>query len=133
VPATTQTARKLRREQTDAERKLWSRLRSRNLDGLKFKRQVVIEGFVADFACWDAKLIVEVDGGQHAEHQTKDAERSRILDAAGYIVLRFWNNEVLSTIEGVLEVILRGVVSVRRNPSPHPSPQVRGGAGAVTN
>jgi len=132
LPATTQTARKLRRDQTDAEKKLWSRLRNRNLDGLKFKRQVVVEGFVADFACWDARIIVEVDGGQHTEQAARDDERTKILEGAGFIVLRFWNNEVLSNIDGVSEVILDAVVSTRRNPSPQPSPQGRGGAGTDT-
>jgi len=131
MPATTQTARNLRRDQTEAEKKIWSRLRNRNLDGLKFKRQVVIEGFVADFACWDARIIVEVDGGQHTEQIVRDNERTKTLEGAGFIVLRFWNNEVLSNMDGVLEVILAAVVSARRNPSPQPSPQGRGGAGAA--
>jgi UDP-N-acetyl-alpha-D-muramoyl-L-alanyl-L-glutamate epimerase len=132
MPATTQTARKLRRDQTDAEKKLWSRLRNRNLDGLKFKRQVVIEGFVVDFACWDARIIVEADGGQHNEQIAMDDERTKVLESAGFIVLRFWNNEVLSNIDGVLEVTLAAVVSARRNPSPQPSPQGRGSAGTGT-
>ena len=122
----TATARKFRRTDTDAERKLWQHLRDRRLDGLKFKRQVIIEDKIADFVCWDAKLIVEVDGGRHASQTADDAERTQILGSAGFLVLRFWNNDVLTNIDGVLTVILDHVVSARRNPSPCPSPQRRG-------
>jgi very-short-patch-repair endonuclease len=101
---TVATARKLRRNQTDAELKLWLHLRNRRLDGLKFRRQVRIAGFVADFLCEDAKLIVEVDGGQHAESE-RDLARSKVLQAAGFEVLRFWNNDVWENVEGVLEPI----------------------------
>ena len=99
-------ARKLRSNQTDAELKLWLQLRSRRLSGLKFRRQVPIAGFIADFLCEEAKLIIEVDGGQHAEPSTSDMERTRIMQDAGFSVLRFWNNEVLANIDGVLQRIL---------------------------
>ncbi len=99
------TARKLRRNQTDAEFKLWLHLRNRRLSGLKFRRQVPVSGFIADFLCEEAKLIVEVDGGQHAE-SASDPARTAALQAAGFEVLRFWNNDVLQNVEGVLARIL---------------------------
>ena len=105
----TQFARRLRRNQTDAERVLWFRLRDRRLAGLKFKRQVPIDRFVVDFVCKDERLIIELDGGQHDEARARDASRTEILEAMGYIVLRFWNNDVLKNIDGVLEEILRTI------------------------
>jgi very-short-patch-repair endonuclease len=99
-------ARKLRSDQTDAESKLWLKLRGRCLDGLKFRRQVPIAGYVADFLCEEAKLIVEVDGSQHAEKAQRDLERTKVLNDAGYEVLRFWNNEVLENMRGVLERVV---------------------------
>jgi very-short-patch-repair endonuclease len=112
------TARRLRRDQTDAERKLWFRLRDRRLDGLKFRRQVPIDRYVVDFCCESARLIVELDGGQHAERSAEDAARTAALEARGYLVLRFWNNEVLQNMDGVLEVI----ASTARPVPPHPNP-----------
>jgi very-short-patch-repair endonuclease len=97
----------LRRQPTEAEKKLWSRLRARQLDNVKFKRQVPLCGYVVDFAALESKLIVEVDGGQHAERTNADMERSKMLESAGYHVIRFWNNEVLRNIDGVLEAILQ--------------------------
>src|SRR4051812_28636500 len=97
VPAVA-TARRLRRDQTDAERKLWFRLRDRRLSGLKFRRQMPIGRFVVNFCCEAARLIIEVDGGQHGERLEQDADRTRVLEAMGYLVLRFWNNEVLQNI-----------------------------------
>ncbi len=95
-------ARRLRRGSTDAERRLWSRLRNRQVGGVKFRRQVPIGTFVADFASIEAKLIIEVDGSQHAEAAEADRLRSDVLGAAGYLVLRFWNNEVIENIDGVV-------------------------------
>jgi very-short-patch-repair endonuclease len=94
----------MRREPTDAERKLWHALRDRRLDGLKFRRQVPIGNYIVDFICIEAKLIVEADGGQHAEN-TYDGERDDWLKAQGFTVLRFWNSEILNNIEGVMETI----------------------------
>ncbi len=99
-------ARTLRTGQTDAEALLWSRLRNRKLEGFKFRRQVPLEGYVADFACIAARLVIELDGLQHAEQTAYDNRRTRALQAAGFAVLRFWNGDVLTNIEGVLEVIL---------------------------
>jgi very-short-patch-repair endonuclease len=101
----TPIARKLRRASTDAETHLWYHLRSRRLAGHKFRRQHPIGRHVADFACEEARLVVELDGGQHSD--SADALRTRALEAAGYQVLRFWNNDVLENTDGVLEEILR--------------------------
>jgi very-short-patch-repair endonuclease len=107
VEGSTQFARRLRRNQTDAERVLWFHLRGRRLAGLKFNRQVPIDRFVVDFVCRDAKLIIELDGGQHDEGRARDTNRTEVLEAMGYIVLRFWNNDVLRNTDGVLEEVLR--------------------------
>jgi very-short-patch-repair endonuclease len=104
---TTARARALRRSQTDAERKLWYALRARRLDGIKFKRQVPIGRYIADFMCFECKLIVEVDGSQHAEQADCDAARTRWLETQGYRVVRYWNHEVLLNIDGVAEAIWR--------------------------
>ena len=98
-----QRARSLRRNATDAEALLWSRLRNRQLYGAKFRRQVPLDRFIADFLCFDARLIVEVDGGQHSIET--DAARTAFLEAAGFRVIRFWNHEVLGNLNGVLETI----------------------------
>ena len=118
---TTTTARRLRRHQTDAARILWFRLRGRRLAGWKFKRQVPIDRFVVDFVCADAKMIVELDGGQHAERTPQDEERTRTLESMGYLVLRFWNNAVMRNTEGVLEEILNTLSQQSPEP-PHPTP-----------
>jgi very-short-patch-repair endonuclease len=100
----TQRARRLRRNSTDAERKLWYRLRSRSIPGFKFVRQEPIGPYVVDFICRERRLIVEVDGGQHAESK-HDLVRDQWLADHRYRVLRFWNNEVMMNIDGVLESI----------------------------
>lgn len=99
-------ARFLRRNQTDAERRLWFRLRNRQLGSWKFRRQVPVDRFIADFLCEDARLTVELDGGQHGERLQEDAERTAVLEACGYRVARYWNAEVMQNIDGVLEDIL---------------------------
>jgi very-short-patch-repair endonuclease len=93
-------ARVLRKSMTDAERKLWSLLRDRQLDGHKFRRQHPLGSYVLDFACLEQKLVVEVDGGQHAESE-RDRQRTAWLEAQGWRVIRFWNNDVLSNPESV--------------------------------
>jgi very-short-patch-repair endonuclease len=98
-------ARKLRREQTDAERKLWWELRARRLDGFKFKRQVPIGRYIADFMCFECKLIVELDGSQHLEQVEYDEARTRWLEAQDYRVVRYWNIDVLLNTERVMEEI----------------------------
>jgi very-short-patch-repair endonuclease len=98
-------ARRLRRQSTDAERKLWSRLRAQQL-GYKFRRQVPIDRYIADFACIEAKLVIEVDGGQHNVDIEYDRERTTVIETAGYLVMRFWNNDALSDIDVVVEQIV---------------------------
>ena len=116
------TARKLRRNQTDAERALWFRLRDRRLNGLKFRRQMPIASYVVDFCCEAARLIVELDGGRHSQISKEDAKRTAVLEAHGYLVLRFWNNDVLRNIDGVVE----SVVNTLRPIPPHPNPLPNG-------
>ena len=99
----TPVARTLRRRSTDAENRLWYYLRDRRLEGAKFVRQFPIGGFVADFACRDAHLAIELDGGQHSP--AADAPRTEVIEAFGYRIIRFWNNDVLENTEGVLEAI----------------------------
>ena len=86
---------------------MWSRLRNRQLRGFKFRRQVPIQGYFADFACGEAKLIVELDGGQHADQAEYDARRTEMIEMAGWRVLRFWNNSVMAELDEVLDAILR--------------------------
>ena len=107
------TACALRRRSTEAEKLLWSRLRWRRPEGIKFKRQVPIANYIVDFVALDLKFIVEVDGGQHQIRAAADAERTRILQEWGYHVVRLWNNDVLGNIDGVLEAILQEIQLVR--------------------
>jgi len=102
-------ARNLRRNSTDSERLLWKHLRNRGLAGLKFRRQVPIDRYIVDFFCESAGIVVEVVGGQHASNTLSDARRDATLAECGYMVFRFWNNDVLGNIEGVLETILDGI------------------------
>jgi very-short-patch-repair endonuclease len=114
-------AKRLRRNQSDAERVLWLRLRNRRLNGLKFKRQMPIDRYIADFGCSEARLIIELDGGQHAIRAAEDQARTRVFEDMGYLVLRFWNNDVLQNTDGVLEEILNTLEQHRPEP-PHPGP-----------
>lgn len=115
-------ARNLRQRPTDAETLLWSKLRNRQLSGFKFRRQQPIGKFVVDFVCHECKLVVEVDGGQHAVEMSKDDARTEYLNREEYRVLRFWNNQVLQQIDSVLEVISEALAA-SIHPSPHPLPQ----------
>jgi very-short-patch-repair endonuclease len=103
-PNLVKRARALRMRMSDAERKLWFALRDRRFAQFKFRRQVPIGPFVADFVCFEARLVIEVDGGQHAD-SLADKRRDRWLGANNFRVLRFWNNEVLTNLEGVSSVI----------------------------
>lgn len=98
-------ARNLRKEPTDTENLLWKHLRRRQLTGLKFRRQQPIDNYIVDFVCFEKRVIIEVDGGQHAEQRREDIERDNYLRKNGFKVIRFWNNEVLQNIESVLEMI----------------------------
>ena len=119
----TERARNLRREQTDAESALWGQLRNKRLHGLKFRRQQPVGSYVVDFVSLETRLVVEVDGGHHDQPDVRitDAERTVWLESNGYRVLRFWNNEVLGNLEGVLAQISE-TVEQGRSPSPQPSP-----------
>jgi len=118
-------ARGLRQTMTDAERTLWRHLRNRQLSGLKFRRQHEIDRYIVDFVCTEALLIVELDGGQHADQVNYDERRTQQLEAMGYRVLRFWNNDVLVNIDSVLEVVMEALAS----PAPHPNPLPAGERG----
>ena len=101
----TTLAKNLRKNSTDAERILWQQLRAKQLFGKKFRRQQPIKNYIVDFVSFEKRVIIELDGGQHAEYTQKDHERDRILSEDGFTVLRFWNNEVLENLDGVLEKI----------------------------
>ena len=116
-------ARTLRRQSSDAESVLWRHLRARRLMGYKFRRQVVIEPYLVDFVCLEARLIIEADGGQHSNQVTYDAKRTARLEGMGYRVMRFWNHEVLGELQSVLEQIRTALIEA---PSPQPSPGGRG-------
>ncbi len=113
MDALRQKARNLRNAGTDAERHRWQHLRLKQLAGCKFRRQVPVAGYIADFMCPELKLIVELDGGQHVEQTAYDARRTRILEAEGYRVLRYWNDDVLLRTTEVLEDILRALELVK--------------------
>ena len=102
----------LRTNQTDPEKTLWYHLRSRRFQGWKFRRQHILQGYIVDFVCLEKKLVVELDGGQHADQKTYDDKRTQDLEKNGFSVLRFWNSDVMTNLEGVLQVILK---------TPHPS------------
>jgi very-short-patch-repair endonuclease len=95
----------LRNNGTDAERLLWQHLRNSQLGGVKFRRQQAIEAYIVDFISFDKRIVIELDGGQHSEQSDYDTRRDNCLKANGFIVLRFWNNDVMANIEGVLEAI----------------------------
>jgi very-short-patch-repair endonuclease len=95
----------LRFSQTNVENILWYHLKNRNMKRLKFRRQHVLQGYIVDFVCLEKKLIIELDGGQHAEQETYDAALTQALENDGFKVMRFWNNNVLENIGAVLEVI----------------------------
>lgn len=100
-------AKQLRTNSTDAERLLWSRLRAGRLLASKWKRQQPLGDYIVDFICFDSRLVVELDGGQHASNKDADARRDAWLHEEGFLVLRFWNNEVIGNLEGVLATIVK--------------------------
>lgn len=124
-------ARGLRRNQTDAEQTLWWRLRNRQLHGAKFRRQHQIGRYIVDFCCLEQKLVVELDGGRHADHSEADQQRTKVLEQQSYRVIRFWNHEVSANIDGVLEQIAQALTPTLSS-GPLPSGErrkVRGKAG----
>jgi very-short-patch-repair endonuclease len=113
----------LRKRATDAENRLWFHLKGKNFEGIKFRRQEPIGDYIVDFVAFEKRLVIEVDGGQHAEEEKdKDMRRDAWLNSQGFRVLRFWNNEVLQNLEGVMETI-------RVNCLRHPplTPPIKGG------
>jgi very-short-patch-repair endonuclease len=126
TPVIRDRSRRLRRNQTDAERKLWARLRARQLCGVKFRRQYPIGRFIVDFCCFEKDLAVELDGGQHAEQTEADQRRSDLLARHGYRVLRFWDNDVMENIDGVLQRIVETLRDSNVNFDPHPFPLPQG-------
>ena len=121
-----QHARALHVRMTDAERKLWFALRDRRFANFKFRRQVPIGQYIADFLCYATRVVIEVDGGQHAQSQ-HDARRDRWLEQNDFVVLRFWNNDVLSNLEGVLTYVL-DVLRNRKPSAPSPASPLCGSA-----
>jgi very-short-patch-repair endonuclease len=117
-------ARSLRKKSTDAERLLWKYLRAKQVAGLKFRRQEPIGNYIVDFVCFESRVAVEVDGGQHSEE--RDAKRVNWLQSQGFRVIRFWNHEVLANIEGVLEMIRRNGLHQLKSASPSPLPSHQG-------
>ena len=113
----TAIAKRLRKEMTDAERVMWRELRAHRFAGFKFKRQEPLGSYVVDFVCYEVKLIVDLDGGQHADQKEADEDRTRWLSSRKFRLVRFWNNDVLTNIAGVMHVIEKNL-----SPSPPPSP-----------
>ena len=111
----TPIARRLRNNATDAERRLWNGVRREQIGGFKFRRQVILNGFVVDFACLEARLILEVDGATHSTDGeiARDAARAASLSAQGYSILRFTNDDVFHNIDGVLETVRLKLIELR--------------------
>jgi len=101
----TKKARKLRKNATRAESLVWSKLRAKQINGVKFRRQQPIGNCIVDFVSFEKRIIIELDGGQHAKEKKKDSKRDKLLSENGFTVLRFWNNDIFNNLEGVLEVI----------------------------
>ena len=110
-------SKKLRQQSTEAEKRLWSRLRAKQMVGLKFRRQQQIGNYVADFVCFERALIIELDGGQHAIDLESDKQRDYWLRSEGFEVVRFWNTDVFENIEGVVESIRNRLLAPSLSPS----------------
>ncbi len=116
-------ARILRSNQTDVERQLWYWLRRKNFHSARFRRQAPIGRYIADFACYDPKLIIELDGGQHSLQRHYDKARDEWLLKQGFVVLRFWNNQVMDNLDTVLETICNQIIHLQNTPHPGLPPQ----------
>jgi very-short-patch-repair endonuclease len=114
---TTSKARELRKNPTEAEQALWKHLRMRQINGCKFRHQQPIGSYIVDFVSFERRMIIELDGGQHSQQVVYDSKRTAWLEAQGYCVLRFWNNQVLEEIEAVKAVILK-VLEMDEYPPP---------------
>jgi|SRR5260221_9425556 len=119
----TNLARQLRHHSTEAEKRVWHLLRSRQI-GAKFRRQQPIEGYIVDFVSFEHRLVIELDGGQHADASEYEEQRTRCLEANGFRILRFWNNEVMENQEGVFERIM---TALRTALAPSPSHAIGAG------
>ena len=124
-PRAPRLANNLRNNATDTECKFWQHLRASQLNGFKFSRQMPVAGHVCDFLCRSARLVIEVDGGQHDWQANEDVTRTRRIEAEGYRVIRFWNNEVNDSLEGVLFRIAEALAEAAEAHS-QPLPQARG-------
>jgi very-short-patch-repair endonuclease len=122
-------AKEMRSGATDAEHRLWQILRAHRFSGYKFRRQVPIDYYIADFVCFARRLIIEVDGGQHSESRA-DAKRDAFLSSQGFRVLRIWNNDLFTNQDGVAELILS---ALRSPPLPNPSPARGEGLNGASN
>jgi len=109
-------ARQLRKNMTDAEQRVWYKLRHRQIDNCKFRRQAPIGTYIVDFVCFERKLVVEVDGSQHAERELKDLERTQWLNSQGFRVLRFWNHEVFEDGDWVIDTIAEALQNMAPPP-----------------
>lgn len=117
-------AKELRKGSTKAEKLLWRRLNSRQLEGFKFRRQQPIGQYIVDFVNFETKLIIELDGGQHATQKDKDNKRDNWFEQQGFEILRFWDNEIFENLQGVLEHVRSRLLA------PSPTPPTRGGVGS---
>ena len=106
---TVKRSRQLRKNSTDAERLIWRHLRNKRMMGVKFRREQPLGRYIVDFISFSNRLVIEIDGGQHARQKEKDRIRDRFIRKAGFRILRFWNNEVLLNTEAVLEIIRRAL------------------------
>jgi len=122
-------ARQLRHNSTSAERRLWVHLRNRQIKGAKFRRQHPIDRLITDFCSPEHRIVIELDGGHHSLRKAEDNTRDALLAEAGYRILRFWNNEVMENIDGVLERIRLAVIAAHPHPDPLPARE-RGHSGA---
>jgi very-short-patch-repair endonuclease len=122
MPSMTKRAKELRKNMTDAEKKIWQMIRKRQILGNKFRRQVPIGPYIADFVCFEKKVIVEIDGGQHKTREGYDQKRTKWFQSQGFRVIRFWNNDVLKNIEGVTERLYARLGGFPDHPHPNPPP-----------
>ncbi len=120
-------ARSMRHMPTDAEKTFWWQVRDRRTAGFKFKRQYLVGSYIVDFVCLERKLVIELDGGQHAQQELYDRRRDMVLRSRGFRVMRFWNDEVLTNMDGVIDGILSALEG-----APHPNPLPHLGRGQAS-
>ncbi|MBI2790606.1 MAG: endonuclease domain-containing protein [Gammaproteobacteria bacterium] len=122
-------ARRLRKDQTEAEKLLWSKIRNRYLQGYKFHRQYILGHYIVDFVCFECKIIIELDGSQHFDQKGYDEERTLVLNEMGFTVLRYWNNEIFTDLNAVIEKISQYLFEQIKIEDPHPNPLPQGERG----